>query len=71
MFHRMTRAIALSGLALTLIAAPLSAQDDNIIRAHGYSFYGDLSYPPDFTHFNYVNPDAPKGGAIALSAQGT
>ena len=29
---------------------------------HGMSAFGDLAYPPDFHHFNYVNPSAPKGG---------
>ena len=28
------------------------------------SAFGDLAYPADFRIFNYVNPDAPKGGAI-------
>nr|WP_246039939.1 extracellular solute-binding protein [Sulfitobacter sabulilitoris] len=42
-----------------------------MIVSHGYSFYGDLSYPPDFPHFDYVNPNAPKGGEIAFSALGT
>ena len=32
---------------------------------HGYSTYGDLKYPADFAHFDYVNPDAPKGGEIS------
>ena len=32
---------------------------------HGLSVFGDLKYPPDFKHFDYVNPDAPKGGRIA------
>ena len=32
---------------------------------HGISAFGDLKYPADFTHFDYVNPDAPKGGKIA------
>lgn len=32
---------------------------------HGISAFGDLKYPADFTHFDYVNPDAPKGGRIA------
>ena len=45
--------------------------EDNMIVSHGYSFYGDLSYPADFEHFSYVNPDAPKGGEIALSVVGT
>ncbi len=31
-------------------------------RRHGLSIFGDLAYPPDFTHFKYANPDAPKGG---------
>nr|WP_236628076.1 MULTISPECIES: extracellular solute-binding protein [unclassified Sulfitobacter] len=42
-----------------------------MIRSHGYSFYGDLKYPADYEHFDYVNPDAPKGGEISLSALGT
>lgn len=29
---------------------------------HGLSAFGDLKYKPDFKHFDYVNPDAPKGG---------
>jgi len=44
---------------------------DKIISAHGYSFYGDLKYPADYTHFDYVNPDAPKGGEISISTLGT
>lgn len=44
---------------------------DDVIVAHGYSFYGDLSYPPDFERFNYVNPDAPRGGEISMWAPGT
>ena len=31
---------------------------------HGLSFYGDFKYPPGFTHFDYVNADAPKGGKL-------
>jgi len=33
---------------------------------HGLSAFGDLAYPPDFTHFAYVNPGAPKGGTFSL-----
>jgi len=39
--------------------------------AHGLSMHGDLKYGPEFTHFEYANPDAPKGGEIRLSAIGT
>lgn len=38
---------------------------------YALSLYGDIKYPADFTHFNYVNPDAPKGGELKLSAIGT
>ena len=31
---------------------------------HGLSVFGDLKYSPDFTHFDYVDPDAPKGGRM-------
>ncbi|MEX0582574.1 MAG: extracellular solute-binding protein, partial [Sneathiella sp.] len=34
--------------------------------SYGLSVFGDLKYGPDFTHFDYVNPDAPKGGTIKL-----
>ena len=39
--------------------------------AHGLSAFGDLKYPADFEHFDYVNPDAPKGGEVRLHAIGT
>ncbi|MGB5865584.1 MAG: extracellular solute-binding protein [Sulfitobacter sp.] len=44
---------------------------EGVIKSHGYSFYGDLTYPADYPHFNYVNPDAPKGGEISISTLGT
>jgi len=34
--------------------------------AHGYALWGDLKYPAGFRHFDYVNPDAPKGGELRL-----
>nr|WP_246099209.1 extracellular solute-binding protein [Tepidimonas sediminis] len=34
--------------------------------AHGYALWGHLKYPPGFAHFDYVNPDAPKGGELRL-----
>jgi microcin C transport system substrate-binding protein len=35
-------------------------------EAHGMSVFGDLKYPADFHHFEYVNVDAPKGGLFSL-----
>ncbi|HVJ24449.1 MAG TPA: ABC transporter substrate-binding protein, partial [Burkholderiales bacterium] len=34
--------------------------------AHAYSQFGDIKYPAGFPHFEWVNPDAPKGGDIEL-----
>jgi microcin C transport system substrate-binding protein len=41
---------------------PAAAQDG---ERHGMSAFGDLKYPPDFSHFSYVNPNAPKGGVFS------
>ncbi len=38
---------------------------------YGLSLYGELKYPADFTHFDYVNPQAPKGGTLRRAAIGT
>jgi peptide/nickel transport system substrate-binding protein/microcin C transport system substrate-binding protein len=35
--------------------------------AHGVAQFGEPKYPPDFRHFDYVNPAAPRGGTLALS----
>ena len=51
--------------ALCLCAALLSAPAVAGPR-HGLSAFGDLKYPADFKSFDYVNPDAPKGGRLAM-----
>src|SRR5271170_7750349 len=38
---------------------------DDTIESHGLSSFGDLGYPADFQHFNYVDPNAPKGGTFS------
>ena len=37
---------------------------------HGLSAFGDLKYASDFTKFDYVNPDAPKGGRLSMIGTG-
>jgi microcin C transport system substrate-binding protein len=46
-------------LLLSLCASPSWS-------AHGYALWDDLKYPPGFSHFDYVNPQAPKGGELRL-----
>ncbi|MGR3634917.1 MAG: extracellular solute-binding protein [Shimia sp.] len=75
MFDRRGAMRVMGGGAAAIAAglkAPMAfASEEEIIRSHGYSFYGDLKYPADYPHFDYVNPVAPKGGQITLSARGT
>ena len=69
--QRMPFAAAGLLIAALLVSPVFAVEEEGVIRAHGYSFYGDLTYPEGFEHFSYVNPDAPKGGSISISAQGT
>ena len=56
---------------LALICALPAWAESGMTPSHGLSLHGGLKYGPDFTHFDYVNPDAPKGGTIRQSAIGT
>ena len=58
-------------LIFALFSATLAQGEEQIIKNHGYSFFGDLKYPADFRHLDYVNPDAPKGGEISTWGFGT
>ena len=53
------------GLALSFSASA------TISESHGYAQFGLLKYPARFTHFDWVNPDAPKGGTLRVMAFGT
>ena len=45
------------------MTAPVEAADE--VERHGMSAFGDLKYPADFRHFDYVDPNAPKGGVLS------
>jgi microcin C transport system substrate-binding protein len=67
------RTILLSPLLLPAfkVFAPFARAADTIV-SHGIARYDDpLKYAADFTHFAYVNPDAPKGGAVKTATIGT
>ena len=60
---------AFAALSLLLgSAAPLS---QDVYVGHGVAMHGDLKYDADFKHFDYVNPDAPKGGEVRQFAIGS
>ncbi|HWG03416.1 MAG TPA: hypothetical protein VG271_00255, partial [Beijerinckiaceae bacterium] len=50
-----------AGVAAALGAPRSGARADDARESHGMSAFGDLGYPPDFQHFTYVDPAAPKG----------
>ena len=54
-----------------LLAFPAAANTtlDDLEFKHGIAFFGELKYPPDFTHLDYLNPDAPKGGLLVEASQ--
>lgn len=54
-----------AALAVPLLARDAFAQLETETPLHGISPFGDLKYGPDFEHFDYVNPDAPKGGRLS------
>jgi microcin C transport system substrate-binding protein len=58
---------------LPVLPSPAAAQQSQAERAwrHGVSLFGELKYPADFKHFDYVNPDAPKGGSVRMIGLGT
>jgi microcin C transport system substrate-binding protein len=51
-----------------LLTGPVALAGSTV--SHGSSLHGDLKYPKGFKHFDYVNPDAAKGGTVRLSAIG-
>jgi microcin C transport system substrate-binding protein len=60
--------------ALFLIAALLSSDAllaQGVAPVHAIAMHGTPKYGPDFKHFDYVNPNAPKGGTLRLAASGT
>jgi len=65
---RLTRRhlLATGAGALAAAAAPRSfAGTEAEAVSHGLSVFGDLKYPADFKQFDYVNPNAPKGGQFS------
>lgn len=66
------RRVLTASLMCCLIALPLTGSaDEKNYSGHGIAMHGDLKYPAGFPHFDYVNPQAPKGGEVRLGASGT
>jgi len=72
MIHR--QALGFCVAFVCLCCFPVSAQAESSVETstrHALARFGAPAFGPDFTHFPYVNPDAPKGGRLRLAAQGS
>jgi microcin C transport system substrate-binding protein len=60
-------------LALTGAGGALAQESGGtaVHEAHAIAMHGEPKYAPDFKHFDYVNPEAPKGGLVRLAALGS
>jgi microcin C transport system substrate-binding protein len=66
MMRIFAKAVLAASIALAISSMPGMAEPQ-----HGLSLFGDLKYPANFQHFDYANPDAPKGGVVKFAAIGT
>ena len=56
---------------LALVFFPVFAEAKDVGFTPSLSLYGDIKYPANFQHFDYVNPEAPIGGRLRLAVVGT
>ena len=65
------RLVGAGFLILALAGFAVAARAETVIAAHAITTFGDPpKYAADFTHLDYVNPDAPKGGEISIWTSG-
>ena len=62
---KLLAALAPAASGLRQVRTVLAATPEGQWR-HGLSLFGNLKYPADFKHFDYVNPQAPKGGRVRI-----
>jgi len=55
----------------SITPAHAQAATEGLAWRHALSVFGDVKYPADFKRYDYVNPNAPKGGVVRLFEQGT
>lgn len=57
-------------LSVGMSCSAAGTENVTTTKTHGLSLAGPLKYGPDFTHLDYVNPQAPKGGRLKMAAMG-
>jgi microcin C transport system substrate-binding protein len=62
----------MAGLWIAALSGGMALAEGDTIVSNSITTFGDpAKYGPDFQHFDYVNPDAPKGGEMSMSTFGT
>ncbi len=64
---RVRQSVGLATIAAAMAAAAVPVE---AAPAHAIAMHGEPALPPDFSHFPYANPDAPKGGTITYGLPG-
>src|SRR4030088_2125405 len=67
----MAPALGIAAGVASIETAQAQSAPDGLTWRHALSAFGDVKYPADFKHFDYVNPNAPKGGVARLFELGT
>lgn len=58
-------------LLIGYVFGPSVGHAQEVVRSHGWAIHSQIKYPGDFKHFDYVNPDAPKGGTVVFGVPNT
>lgn len=66
-----TSLLAMLGVILPTASAQAAASSSHIVSSYAIALHGDPALPANFTHFPYVNANAPKGGRMRFSSTGT
>ena len=70
LFARDQRMSLLTNTILLTVSLAISAHGETL-KSHALSMFGRSKYGPEFAHFDYVRPDAPKGGHLRLAKVGS
>lgn len=57
--------------AAVAVLSPPGAMAETVITTHAVAEFGEPKYGPDFSHFAYADPDAPKGGSVTFATEGS
>ena len=58
-------------VCLLVLGAPVASASDNLAKHHALSLVGTPKHGADYTHFDWVNPNAPKGGRVRQWTMGS